>query len=78
MEVNMRTSWRSVHAEIDGALIDRDRAYNNLILEMRPLGTELPKSEQVRELHLNIEDGVETVLDEEGLAALEAFLKEKP
>jgi hypothetical protein len=74
----VKAPWRSVHVEIEGALIDRDRSYNNLILAMLPVGTELPKDQQVRELHLNIEDGVETVLDEEGIEALAAFLKEKP
>lgn len=48
-----------------------------LDLEMRPVGRELPRERQSRELEVAI-GMTSTVLDEDGIAALKEFLEMKP
>jgi hypothetical protein len=63
---------------IQSTVRDRETSYPSLELEMRPLGTQLPRNEQTRELLLQIEGSLRVVLDEAGIAALREFLDIKP
>ena len=73
----MSKTYKVVHQEIDGSVVDRERAWPTIYVEMHPLGTELELSKQGRELHMTI--GVsKTVLDKAGIEALHEFTKVIP
>ena len=72
----MRT-YRVAHRKIDGSIIDRERAWRPIDVEMHPIGTELPREKQGRELHLRIGPS-HTVLDKRGIDELKEFLEEVP
>lgn len=69
--------WRTLHLDIDGVIHDRESGEPDLELEMMPIGTELPLDQQSRELKITI-NGTSTILDEEGIADLVAFLEMRP
>lgn len=73
----MSNVWRVAHTEIEGAIIDRDRGYPDVELEMHPVGTMLPVDEQGRELVIKIGRS-RTVLDDAGITALREFLDIQP
>lgn len=73
----MSNIYRVVHRHIDGGSVDRERGWPELTVEMHPLGTELPREQQSRELHLRI-GGTKTVLDKEGIDELKEFLEQIP
>lgn len=73
-----RPVWHSVHTNIDGLIIDRDRCYPDLELSMVPMGRALPREEQTRRLRIQIDDKTITVLGEESIVRLRAFLDERP
>jgi hypothetical protein len=76
--------WKTLHLEINGAMIDRDLAHPRLRLEMQPMGTQLEEGSQSRRLVITVESDAHadednaTVLEEDGIAALAAFLKLRP
>jgi len=73
--------WKTLHQKIAGMMIDRETAHPDLMLEMQPLGTQLDRKDQRRRLVITIVDSPEdvaTVLDENGIALLAAFLKLRP
>lgn len=72
-EMTVRKPYVVKHQTIEGLLEDRDTGWPELELEMHPLGTERPKEEQGKELVLKI-GKASTHINEEGIAALRAFL----
>ena len=76
--------WKTLHIDIDGVLNDREDREPGLSLTMRPMGIMLERKDQVRELEIRIDNGVENhdadwaTLDEDGIAQLAAFLRLKP
>lgn len=68
-------SWNVAHAEIDGVIIDREKGWPKLHVEMHPIGLALHPDDQSRELHLKIGDK-ETVIDADGIIYLTQFLIE--
>lgn len=73
----MSKVYKVAHQRIDGSIVDREKAFPDLTLEMHPLGTELPPEKQSRELHLRI-SASSTVLDKRGIEELKAFLEVIP
>jgi hypothetical protein len=73
----MTNIYRVAYRQIDGVIEDRETALPALKLEMHPIGTELPKDKQERELVLKI--GLkETRIGPAGIAELHEFLTVKP
>ena len=69
--------WRSVHTDIDGALIDRDTGHLPVELTLEPMGRALGREHQTVQLIIQI-GKTKTVLDQKGVDQLKAFLEEKP
>jgi len=46
--------WTVRHLNLEGEAVDRDRGYPDLEMEMHPLGTALPKKDQINHLKIRI------------------------
>lgn len=67
-------TYTVAHAEIDGSLVDRERGWPALKLEVHPIGIALPPDRQTKELHISI-GASKTVIDARGMQGLLEFLE---